>query len=312
MNGVVDISVVIPVFNGEKSILELISRINEEVTKITTLFEIILVDDFSIDNSWEVLKQIQGKNAHISIFRLSKNYGQHNATICGIKHAVGKVIITMDDDLEHLPESIPTVYQYFIDKQYDILYACPNKRQKSFFRNFLGNFWNYLLKLSNKGLSDASSFRIMNRNLAENFALHQEPFVYIEAIVLWYTNNIGQLTIPYGKRKYGTSNYTVSKLYNLNHDLGMHYNTHVLKFLRNFGITVFLGSFILIIYFLLKKIYGSPVPGYTSLIIVALFSTGSILWGLGYLGTYIGKMFRVLNKEPQFHINEQKRREIQK
>ena len=312
MNGVVDISVVIPVFNGEKSILELISRINEEVTKITTSFEIILVDDFSIDNSWEVLKQIQGKNAHISIFRLSKNYGQHNATICGIKHAVGKVIITMDDDLEHLPESIPAVYQYFIDKQYDILYACPNKRQKSFLRNFLGNFWNYLLKLSNKGLSNASSFRIMNRNLAENIVLHQEPFVYIEAIVLWYTNNIGQITVPYGKRKYGTSNYTVSQLYNLNHDLGMHYNTHVLKFLRNFGVTVFLGSFMLIIYFLLKKIYGSPVPGYTSLIIVALFSTGSILWGLGYLGTYIGKMFRVLNKEPQFHIGEQKRRETQK
>lgn len=312
MNVTVDISIVIPVFNGEKSIPELISRINEEVTKITTSFEIILVDDFSIDNSWEVLKQIQAKNANISIFRLSKNYGQHNATICGLKQSVGRVIITMDDDLEHLPESISTVYQRFIDKQYDILYACPNKRQKSFFRNFLGNSWNYLLKLSNKGLSDASSFRIMNRNLAENIALHQEPFVYIEAIVLWYTNNIGQLTIPYGKRKYGTSNYTVSKLYNLNHDLGMHYNTHVLKFLRNFGITVFLGSFILIIYFLLKKIYGSPVPGYTSLIIVALFSTGSILWGLGYLGTYIGKMFRVLNKEPQFHINEQKRRETQK
>lgn len=312
MNVTVDISIVIPVFNGEKSIPELISRINEEVTKITTSFEIILVDDFSIDNSWEVLKQIQTKNANISIFRLSKNYGQHNATICGLKQSVGRVIITMDDDLEHLPESISTVYQRFIDKQYDILYACPNKRQKSFFRNFLGSSWNYLLKLSNKGLSDASSFRIMNRNLAENIALHQEPFVYIEAIVLWYTNNIGQLTIPYGKRKYGTSNYTVSKLYNLNHDLGMHYNTHVLKFLRNFGITVFLGSFILIIYFLLKKIYGSPVPGYTSLIIVALFSTGSILWGLGYLGTYIGKMFRVLNKEPQFHINEQKRRETQK
>lgn len=304
MNAVVDISIVIPVFNGEKSIQELILRVNEEVTRITTLFEIILVDDFSIDNSWEILKQIQAKNANISIFRLSKNYGQHNATICGIKQTVGKVIITMDDDLEHLPESIPTVYQYFIDKQYDILYACPNKRQKSFFRNFLGNFWNYLLKLSNKGLSDASSYRIMSRNLAENIALHQEPFVYIEAIVLWYTSNIGQFTIPYGKRKYGTSNYTVSKLYNLNHDLGMHYNMHVLKFLRNFGITVFLGSFILIIYFLFKKIYGSPVPGYTSLIIVALFSTGSILWGVGYLGTYIGKMFRVLNKEPQFFVKE--------
>ncbi|MDT8411153.1 MAG: glycosyltransferase family 2 protein [Vicingaceae bacterium] len=312
MNAIVDISIVIPVFNSEKAIPELISRINQVVDQISNSYEILLVDDFSLDNSWEILKELQDKNDNISIFRLSKNYGQHNATICGIKHAVGNVIITMDDDLEHLPESIPTIYQNFIDKQYDILYACPNKRQKRFLRNFLGNFWNYLLKLSKKGLSDASSFRIMNKNLAKNIALHQEPFVYIEAIVLWYTNNIGQITIPFGKRKYGTSNYTVSQLYNLNHDLGMHYNTHVLKFLRNFGVTVFLVSFILIIYFLLKKIYGSPVPGYTSLIIVALFSTGSILWGLGYLGTYIGKMFRVLNKEPQFFVKEQKKRETKK
>ncbi len=312
MNAAVDISVVIPVFNAEKSISELISRLNEVVAKITTSFEIILVDDFSIDNSWDILKKIQQEYTDISIIRLSKNYGQHNATICGIKHTVGNVIITMDDDLEHLPESIPTIYQHFVNKQYDILYACPDKRQKHFLRNFLGNFWNYLLRISNKGLSDASSFRIMNRNLADNFALHQEPFVYIEAIVLWYTNNIGQIFIPYGKRKYGTSNYTISQLYNLNHDLGMHYNTHILKFLRNFGVTIFLGSFILIIYFLLKKIYGSPVPGYTSLIIVALFSTGSILWGLGYLGTYIGKMFRVLNKEPQFFVKEQKKRETKK
>lgn len=312
MNAIVDISIVIPVFNSEKAIPELISRINQVVGQISNSYEILLVDDFSLDNSWEILKELQDKNDNISIFRLSKNYGQHNATICGIKHAVGNIIITMDDDLEHLPESIPTIYKYFIDKQYDILYACPNKRQKNFFRNFLGNFWNYLLKLSNKGISDASSFRIMKRSLAENVALHQEPFVYIEAIVLWYTNNIGQITIPFGKRKYGASNYTVSQLYNLNHDLGMHYNTHVLKFLRNFGITVFLCSFILIIYFLLKKIYGSPVPGYTSLIIVALFSTGSILWGLGYLGSYIGKMFRLLNKEPQFHINEKKTKEFQK
>jgi len=299
-----EISIVIPVFNSEASLPELVNRIIDTLKKMNTSYELIFVDDFSIDNSWGVLKQIQAKNGNISIFRLSKNYGQHNTTICGIKQSVGRVIITMDDDLEHLPESIPTIYQRFIDNQYDILYACPDKRQKSFFRNFLGNFWNYLLKLSNKGLSDASSFRIMNRNLAENFALHQEPFVYIEAIVLWYTNNIGRFTIPYGKRKYGTSNYTVSQLYNLNHDLGMHYNTHVLKFLRNFGVTVFLFSFILILFFLLKKIYGSPVPGYTSLIIVALFSTGSILWGLGYLGTYIGKMFRVLNKEPQFFVKE--------
>ncbi len=302
MNLNLDISVVIPVFNSEKSIRELIKRISDELQQFT--IEIILVDDASIDNSWEVLKEIQANFNMVTIIKLAKNYGQHNATICGLKQASGNTIITMDDDLEHLPETLLLLYHHFKKSKTAILYACPEKRTKGWLRNFSGNIWNKLLYISNKGISNASSFRVMSKKLAHSIANHIEPFVHIEAIVKWYTQEIDFLNVPFGHRKYGTSNYSIYKLYNLNHDLGIHYNTHILKLMRNFGITVFIFSIALIIYFITKKIYGNPVPGYTSLIIVGLFSTGSILWGLGYLGTYIGKMFRILNKEPQYHIEE--------
>lgn len=302
MKNEIDISVVIPVFNSQKSIRELVTRINEQLNQYT--HEIILVDDASIDNSWAVLKELQNDFNKITVIKLAKNYGQHNATICGLKQTSGNTIITMDDDLEHLPETLPIIYTTFKERKTAILYACPKKRTKNWVRNLAGKIWNTLLIVSNKGISNASSFRVMNKNLANAIANHTEPFVHIEAIIKWYTNNISFLHIPYGKRKYGTSNYSIYQLYNLNHDLGIHYNTHILKLMRNFGITVFSFSVLLIIYFMIKKIYGNPVPGYTSLIIVGLFSTGSILWGLGYLGTYIGKMFRILNKEPQYHIEE--------
>lgn len=299
-----EISIVVPVFNSAASLPELVNRIVDTLKKMNTSFELILIDDFSSDNSWEVLKKIQQEYADISVIRLSKNYGQHNATFCGLQEASGNSIITIDDDLEQSPESIPELYSCFINDKLDLLYASPIKRKKGLLRNFFSNFWNFSLYISKKGVENASSFRIMKKELATCLVQHKEPFVYIDSIVLWYTKNIGVKEIAFEKRKYGNSNYSTLKLFSINHDLGMHYDTHILKIMKNLGSIVCWFSFLLICHYILKKIYGNPVPGYTSLMIVSLFSSGSILWGMGYLGLYIGKMFRILNKEPQYQVAE--------
>lgn len=304
MNFTKDISVIVPVFNAEKSLVELISRLIDSLKKLDLSFELIFVDDFSLDNSWTVLKTIQKENPDITIVRLSKNYGQHNATVCGFQQANGNTIITLDDDLEHIPETIIELYNCFLADGFDLLYASSKKRKKSVVRNLISSAWSSIAKASKKGVGNASSYRIMKKELADCIINHKEPFIYIESIVLWYTQNIGIKTVEFGKRKHGKSNYSMLKLFSLNHDIGMHYDTHILKFMKNFGVTVFFGAMILIAYYFLKKIFGSPVPGYTSLIIVSLFSSGSILWGMGYLGIYIGKMFRILNKEPQYQVAE--------
>jgi NhaP-type Na+/H+ and K+/H+ antiporter len=128
--------------------------------------------------------------------------------------------------------------------------------------------------------------------------------MFIESVLYWYTENISYKEIKFDKRKHGKSNYSIFQLFELNHDIGMHYDTHMLKYMKNFGVTVLFGSIILIIYYFLKKIYGHTAPGYTSIIITLLFSIGSVLWGMGYLGIYIGKMFKILNNEPQYRVAE--------
>lgn len=299
-----DISVVIPVFNSEKSLHELTTRLELTLTKMEVTFELIFIDDFSFDRSWEVLKNIQKKYSNVTVIKLSKNFGQHNATICGMKEANGNTIITLDDDLEHSPEYISDLYVHLKNENLDVLYAVPKKKKKGVIRSLLGYFWYKGSKVIGKGVGKASSFRILKSEIANCLTQHQEPFVFIESLVFWYTKNVGYKEIEFERRQHGESNYTMLNLFDLNHDIGMHYDTQVLKFMRTFGVIVFLGSIILIIYYSLKKIYGNPMPGYTSIIITLLFSTGSVLWGMGYLGSYIGKMFRILNKEPQYQISE--------
>ena len=299
-----EISIVIPVFNSQDSIEELVTRLENTINNMKVEYEIIFVDDSSKDNSWNILKTIQKKYPHVSIIRLAKNYGQHNTTMCGFKEAIGATIITLDDDLEHRPEDIPKLYADFKSKNYDILYAFPKARKKSFQRNLFGFLWYKGSQTLNKGVGRASSYRILNKNTVECLIQHQEPFMFIESIIDWYTEHIGYKEVDFEKRKHGKSNYSILELFSLNNDIGMHYDTHILKFMKNFGVIVFFGSMLLIVYYIFKKIFGSPIPGYTSLIIVSLFSSGSILWGMGYLGIYIGKMFRILNKEPQYQIAE--------
>ncbi|MCB9361261.1 MAG: glycosyltransferase family 2 protein [Flavobacteriales bacterium] len=299
-----DISIVVPVFNSKNSLQELASRIEHTIKQMDVNYEIIFVDDFSSDSSWEVLKDLQKKHSHTTIIRLSKNFGQHNATLCGIRESIGETIITLDDDLEHPPEFIPSLYANFKGELYDVLYAVAKKRKKNKLRALLGFFWYQGSKSIGKGIGRASSFRLLKKEIAVCLTQHQEPFIFIESIIYWYTKNISYEEIEFEKRKHGESNYSLLNLFELNHDVGMHYDTHILKLMRNFGIIVFFGSFFLIMYYALQKIYGNPLPGYTSIIITLLFSTGSVLWGMGYLGSYIGKMFRILNREPQYQISK--------
>ncbi len=194
-----DISVVIPVLNSKKSLQELVSRLELTIKPMGVSYEIIFVDDYSHLDTWEVLKQIQLTHEHVSIIRLAKNFGQHNATLCGIKESVGETIITLDDDLEQPPEFIPSLYANFKNEHYDVLYAVAKKRKKNKLRALLGFFWYQGSKSLGKGIGRASSFRLLKREIAECLIQHKEPFIFIESIVYWYTKNISYKEIEFEK-----------------------------------------------------------------------------------------------------------------
>jgi polyisoprenyl-phosphate glycosyltransferase len=301
-------SIVIPVFNSSRSIPELVNRIIAVFDELAYDFELIFVDDYSEDDSWQVLNQVKDTytNQAIKIIRLSKNFGQHNATICGFNYCNGDFVITMDDDLQHPPEEIPKLIHTFIEKKADVIYGTA-KSGHSLIRKLFSS----LLKLSAKKLEKhagiGSSFRVISIQVVDNLRKHNSHFIFIDYLIQWYTSNIHIAKINHHKRKHGKSNYSIFGLLSLVGGLTIFYSTFLLRLMVFLGILGAFISFLVGLYFFVKKIFFmTPVEGFTSLITAILFSTSLILLSLGIIGQYLGQMYLTLNNKPIFNVKDEK------
>jgi len=209
------ISVVIPVYNGANSLPELYQLLSKTLQEMTDDFEIIMVDDFSSDKSYEGIISLHEKDKRVKGIRLAENFGQQNALLCGFNYVKGDYIVTLDDDLQHRPEDIILLYNK-IKKGYDIVYGIPEKREYSFMRKMGSRLTNFLFGIitAKKPKIRVSSFRILRRELLEQVLEHDPEiaFVYISAIVFKYTDRIGNIIVQHNNRKYGRSNYNFRKL----------------------------------------------------------------------------------------------------
>ena len=220
----VDISVVVPVYNSSQSITELVTRIIKTIEEDKTTFEIVLVEDFSRDDSLAIITRLSNEDSRVQVISLKNNSGQQAAIKMGIKSAVGEVVVTIDDDLEQQPEDIPLLLKK-LKKGYDVVYGVPSRTGYPFYRQFGSNvvdlfFTICLQKPKNKRVG---SFRVMNRKTVNAIIADNTPFVYITAITLRNTKNIGNIMVNYEERKYGKSNYTIRKLITLFINLYYHY-----------------------------------------------------------------------------------------
>ena len=230
-----DISVVIPVYNAENSLDELYQRLADTLHKITEDFEIIMVDDCSKDKSYNRITQLHKKDNRVKAIKLAENYGQQNALICGFNYVKGDYVITLDDDLQHKPEDILKLY-YSIIKGYEVVYGIPEDREYSFYRQLGSKMTNYLFGLITPKNPEirVSSFRIVTRELISKIVKHRAAFVYISAIILQLTDNIGNIYVGHKNRKYGKSNYNIIKLVRLFIKLYIyHGNFSILKYFRS-------------------------------------------------------------------------------
>lgn len=217
-----DISIVIPIYNSARSIEELVLRIIMVMEKRN--FEIILVDDHSLDNSLEMINKLKERDSRIIILPLNQNQGQQAATKKGLEIAHGELVVTIDDDLEQQPEDIPKLIKE-MENGYDVVYGITNQKDCPFYRKsgselvdlFLSFFLNKPKKVK------VGSFRILNRQTVDYIVKDETAFVYLTAITLKFTKNIGNIEVSYQKRKYGRSNYTVKKLIKLFFNLFYYY-----------------------------------------------------------------------------------------
>ncbi|GAB4285788.1 MAG: glycosyltransferase family 2 protein [Marinilabiliales bacterium] len=301
-----DISVVVPVYNSSKAIEELIIRLKNTFNDIKRSFEIVLVDDDSQDNSWEVMQDVKIKNSDISIklIKLAENFGQHKATFCGIEHSSGDYIITIDDDLQHPPEEIPKLLTKQEETQADVVYASYIDKKHKKVRNFASKAIKKTLKKIENSPGDGSSFRLIKKEIAQKILQQHRVFVYIDELILWYTRNISFVPVRHDERKYDKSNYTNAELAGMSVKIFLFSTTIPLKLMVYGGLIASFISFLLSLYFIYRKIFYNVPLGYTSLIVTILFSTSIIMFSLGMLGEYLSRIFITLHKKPPYLINK--------
>jgi glycosyltransferase involved in cell wall biosynthesis len=302
-------SVVIPVYNSVKTLEELTRRISVTMENITKDYEIILVDDCSPDQSWDKLKELHNKNNKIKIIHLQKNFGQDSAILCGLNHAHGDYIITIDDDLQNPPEEIPKLINK-IQEGYSVVYAKfkikHHSRIENFFSRVLQMFIHYILDIPRTVF--ISSFAIFTSEVVKNMISIKSSYIYLSALVRKSVpgNKITNVDVTHDRRKVGRSNYTIRKYLSQSLNLLFNYSTLPLLFIGIIGAIVSLFSFcygIYILYrYLMDPTYG--LMGWNSMMVTLTFLGGLILFSIAIMGEYLLRILTEVSHGQQYIIGE--------
>jgi len=294
------------VYNSEGSLPELIRRLENTLGAASSRFEVILVNDGSRDRSWDVISQIAQDNDWVRGIDLMRNFGQHNALLCGIRMAKNDIIVTIDDDLQQPPEEIPKLLDKLAEG-YDVVYGTPQKEQHGLWRDLASQLTKLALQ-SAMGAQIArkvSAFRVFRTRLRDAFANYQSPFVSIDVLLTWGTTRFASIQVRHELREVGGSNYTFRKL--VTHALNMMtgFSVWPLQLASVIGFLFAFFGMIILAYVLVRYlIEGGSIPGFPFLAsIIAIFS-GAQLFALGIIGEYLARMhFRTINKPP-YIIND--------
>jgi glycosyltransferase involved in cell wall biosynthesis len=296
------VSVVVPVFNSEKT-LPLLVQALVDVPELWPL-ELILVNDASRDRSWEIACQLAAEHDWIRGINLSRNYGQHNALLCGIRAATGEIIITMDDDLQNPPEEVPRMLAK-LREGYDVVYGTPQKGNHGLLRNMASGITKIALQ-STMGASTArsvSAFRVFRTHLRTAFDKYSGPYVSIDVLLTWGTERFAAIPVVNRPRTIGVSSYTVRKL--VVHAMNMitGFSTLPLQVASLLGFVLTLFGVLILAYVLMRyMLQGTGVPGFPFLAsIIAIFS-GAQLFALGILGEYIARMHSRSMDKPSYAV----------
>ncbi len=300
------LSVVIPVYNSSRILPELVTRLEPVLAREARTFELILVDDHSRDESWRVVRELSELHPWIRGIRLMRNYGQHNALLCGIRTVRHEIVLTMDDDLQHPPDQIPILLAKLAQGN-DVVYGSPREERHGLWRDLSSVVTKFVLQkaMSSRTASRSSAFRAFRTPLRDAFANYQSQFVSIDVLLTWGTTRFEAVDVRHDARREGQSNYTFRKL--VVHALNMltGFSVFPLQLASWIGFASTLLGLLILVYVVGRYLLeGSGVPGFPFLAsIVALFS-GAQLFALGIMGEYLARMhFRMLER-PAYTVGE--------
>ncbi len=302
------ISVVSPVYRAGKIVPELARRLSEEVSKITTDHEILLVEDGSPDNSWEAIALECGKNPKVKGIKLSRNFGQHYAITAGLEQARGEYVVVMDCDLQDDPVYIAKLFEQ-AKAGHDIVFTRKAARKHNFFKDFTATMFNrvfnYLVDNKNyNSNNNVGAFSMLTRKAVDAFCAVTEYQRHYLMVLRWLGFSHTYVDIEHKARFEGKSSYTFKKL--MTHALNgiTSQSDKLLRLNVKVGIFLSLMSFLAILVIIILYFTNGFMSGWASLITVILFSTGVILTSIGISGIYIGKTFEQVKNRPKYLIDK--------
>ena len=300
------LSIVSPVYHGEKMVEQLVERISKSVSTITPDYEIILVNDASPDNSWLKIKELCTNNNRVKGINLSRNFGQHYAISAGLSLCSGEWIVVMDCDLQDRPEEIPHLYNK-AQEGFDIVYARRVVRHDGFFKRISSKIFHSVFDwLSGiKTDSSISNFGVYNKIVIDEYNKMGEVARSFDSLIKYLGFNTATVDVKHDSRGEGKSSYTLKKLLSLSFDVMISNTNKPLKMAIGFGFFMAFISFCLAVYNIVAKYVGNiGVEGYTTTVFSIWFVGGILLMMLGILGLYVGKIFDQVKQRPIFVIRE--------
>ncbi len=285
------ISVVVPVYNSSATLQELVSRVRAAMERIPVTFEIILVNDGSADDSWSKITDLAVEYDNLRGVDLMRNFGQHNAVLAGVRAAVGEVVVTLDDDLQHPPESIPALIRA-LTPEVDLVYGTPVRQQHSWWRNVASvgskSLMSWLCGWGQAGrITDFRAFRTV---LRLGFAGYNAPDVTFDALLASTTTSIAQVPVEHAQREVGHSNYRLATLARYGVTMATGYSVRPLRLIVLLGGLILAGGVVSVGGVLIADAAAGHrllTPGLA--VALSVLFGGLELSAIGVVGEYVGR-----------------------
>ncbi len=302
------LSVVVPVYNEEANLPELLPRLAAALATIGKSYEVVLVNDGSRDGSLELLRDGAAADSHLTVIDFNRNYGQHAAVFAGFEAARGEIIVTLDADLQNPPEEIGKLVAK-MEEGYDVVGSVRIKRQDSMFRRLASRLVNRVTSMATGvHLSDyGCMLRAYRRGVVKTLCQSKEISTFIPVLADMFAGRVTEVPVVHAERLRGESKYSLWKLVRLQFDLMTSFSLWPLRFTMGFGVAMATASMLVAAVLVVGRIVEGhewAVSGVFTLFAVLFFFVGVILFAIGLLGEYIGRIYLEVRHRPRYVVRQ--------
>lgn len=298
----IDITVVVPVYNSVETLEPLYNRTVETLTRLGKTFEVLFVEDGGVQESWDVLTQLKDNyGEHVTVIRLGRNYGQNAATVCGIIHAKGQAVITIDDDLQTPPEEIEKLLNHHENTEDDIVFGIVSVQNSPIVRRIGSELMKRMFRWAD-GAEIGSSFRYISSTLKSQLVQQAHDKLFLNQVVHWYTDKVGKIEVVHEPRQEGKSGYSLFGLIGMGLRLMFYYTDLPLRLMSLAGFIIAFVCFGFGVFYIHQKLVVGAEAGFASIITAIFFATGVIMICISILGAYISRIYTDRNNRPVYSV----------